>query len=71
MEVCIILGLFMLGAIFGSFYNNSAYHTQNNFSKYIPTYSIENWTPQIKMPKYDNFFSTLPKSIVKIPTNIK
>lgn len=43
-------------ALFSSF-NNNTYSTQNNFSKYIPTYNIENWTPQIKMPKYDNLFS--------------
>ena len=43
-------------ALFSSF-NNNTYSTQNNFLKYIPTYNIENWAPQIKMPKYDSLFS--------------
>ena len=43
-------------ALFGSL-NNSTYSTQSKFLKYIPTYNIENWTPQIKVPKYDDLFS--------------
>lgn len=45
--------------------NNITHSTQSNFSRYIPTYNIENWTPQIKVPKYDNLFS-LQKFLEKV-----
>ena len=59
-------------ALFGTHNNVNTFATQNNLSDYIPAYSIENWTPQIKMPKYDDLFSlqkflektTIPKTTI-------
>jgi len=59
-------------ALFGTLNDVNTFATQNNLSNYIPSYSIENWTPQIKMPKYDDLFSlqnflektTIPKTTI-------
>ena len=44
------------GAILGAQEKNTA-----NFfitdKRYIPTYTIEDWQPKIKMPEYDPLFS--------------